>query len=140
MRYLKLKRVYRMYQEWEECAFNMWGTVTNKKDYLDKAIEFTGNHTLYGSFMQKVISEWQVSCENALTDRSINQKAWVGHAAAALALGCPEYITREAWKHLTYEQQLLANKEADRAIRMWKDNYRKSKRLCDDMAQPLLFE
>lgn len=140
MKNLKLKRVYRKYQEWEEVTFNMWGTVSNKEDMLNKAIQFTSDYKLYGTFMQRVVKEWHVSCENALTDSSINQKAWVGHAATALALRCPENITREAWKHLTYEQQLLANKEAERAIRWWKNNYRESKRLLANMAQPMLFE
>ena len=140
MKYMKLKRVYRRYDEWEEIRFNMWGEVKNKREMLEKAINFTGNYHKYGSYMMRVTMEWPISCENALTDYSINQKAWIGHAAVALAMNCPEDITREAWKHLTYEQQLLANKEADRAIRIWKDSYRKSKNISKDMEEPLLFQ
>lgn len=139
MKYLKLKRVYRRYQEWEEIKFNMWGSVENKKTALQEAIVFTSDHVLYGRYMRKVIKEMPVSCENALTDYSINRKAWIGHAAVALALNCPEDITREAWKNLTYEQQLLANEEASRAIREWENDYHQSKKLYKNMAQQMLF-
>jgi hypothetical protein len=135
----KFKRVYHPYWEWEEVPHNMWGTVENKKEWVQRAIEFTGNHNLYGSYMMRVIQEWPISCENALTDSSLNRRAWVGHAAVALALQCPEDIVREAWKHLSYEQQLLANKEADGAIAAWEQSYIKDKGLQPAMGGSMLF-
>lgn len=135
---MKLDRVYHPYDKWEEVAHGMWESVINKKEWLARAIAFTGNHILYGQYMMKVIVEWPISCENALTDSSLNQRAWIGHAACAMALGCPEYITREAWGHLTDEQRLLANKEADRAIRCWRYAYAKDRGLCEDLGESLL--
>lgn len=134
----KFKRVYHPFHLWEEIAFGMWSDVENEKEWLEKAISFTGNHKLYGSFMIRVVSEWPISCENALTDYNINRKAWVGHAAAALAIGCPEHITRKAWKHLSYEQQYLANEEASRAIRAWENHYLESKQLRERVGETLL--
>lgn len=134
----KLTRVWHPYHMWEEISHNMWGKVDDRKSMLEKAIEFTGNHKLYGSFMQRVIVDWPVSCENALTDYYMNRKAWIGHAACALALKCPEDITRQAWKHLTYEQQYLANQEASRAISSWENNYIESKELRESMGGSLL--
>ena len=131
-------RVYRHYLEWEEIHYNMWGTVDNKKLWLQAAIAFTGNHSLYGYFMIRVINEWPVSCENALTDININKKAWVGHAATALGIGCPEDITRQAWGYLTNEQRILANKEAQRAIDTWENVYRENNQLYQDMGKQML--
>lgn len=135
---MKLSRVYHPVSQWEEVAAGMWSDVENKKEMLSRAIAFTGNHKLYGSYMMRVIVEWPISCENALTDSSLNQKAWVGHAATAMAIGCPEDITREAWGHLTDEQRLLANQEADRAIRVWRYAYGKDRGLLPDMGEALL--
>jgi hypothetical protein len=134
-----LERVYHPYEKWEEIPANMWGDVIDRAMYLKKAIEFTGDHKLYGSYMKRVVSEWSISCENALTDHSLNKKAWIGHAASAMALGCPEDITRLAWGSLTDEQRLLANKEAARALRQWEVGYRENKSLRDDMGEPMLF-
>ncbi len=133
-----MERVYHPYWEWEEIEHNMWGDVGDRKAYLKKAIAFTSDHKKYGRFMNRVVSEWPISCENALTDDSINKKAWVGHAATALAIGCPEDITREAWGHLTDEQQLLANEEARKAIQAWEYNYFKDSELCEGLGGQML--
>ncbi len=139
MREKKILRVYRRYQEWEEVAFNMWGEVADKQQAVSRAIVFTGDDDKYGHYMMRVVYEWPVSCENALTDLSINRKAWIGHAAVALALNIPENITRIAWGSLSYEQQLLANKKASRAISVWEHNYRESNGLCDNVGNKMLF-
>lgn len=109
------------YWNWEEVKFNMWGDVDNKKDWLQKAIEFTGNHKLYGSWMLKVANDWVKSCEHNLTKVGTNKKAWIGHAAVAYAIQCPEDIVRAAWSYLTEEQQILANNEALNAIKYWEN-------------------
>lgn len=132
----RFKRVYHPYQDWEEIKFNMWGESSTGD--LEKAIEFTSDHKLYGSYMMRVIHEWPISCENALTDYSLNRKAWIGHAAAALAYRLPEYVTRRAWRYLNDEQRLLANKEAIRAIQSWENMYFESKKLCENMGGSLL--
>lgn len=135
-----MKKVWVRCELWEEMQYNMWGTVENRKEYLSKAIEFTGNHNLYGKYMNMVVDNWPNSCLNALTDDKLNQKAWIGHAACALAIQCPEYITREAWGYLTNVQREMANIQAKRAIERWnKDNYTESKSVHTDVAQPMLF-
>jgi len=137
---MKFDRVYHSYWDWEENNFNMWGAVENKKKWIKKAIAFTGDHLKYGRFMMRVINEWPISCENALTDYNINRKAWIGHAAVALAIQCPESIVREAWGHLTDEQRFLANKQAERAIQAWEKHYGESKGLCFNMENEVLFD
>ena len=135
---MKFKRVYHDCRLWEEVPANMWGEATNPAQALEDAIAFTGDHRLYGEHMLRVIREWPVSCENALTDYSLNRRAWVGHAAVALALNIPEDITRKAWGMLTDEQRLLANREAERAIQQWENSYAEGKRLRGHMAHPML--
>jgi len=118
-----IDRVYHPYWMWEEVEKNMWGTVDNRKRFLDWAIKFTGDHKKYGRFMMRVADEWKYSCEHNLSNLTQNRKAWIGHAACALANECPEDIVREAWGHLTREQQNLANKQAENAISHWENNF-----------------
>ena len=137
---MKLKRVWLPVSEWEEIRYNMWGTVEDRRTALDVAFRVTGNHTEYGALMMRVIREWPVSCENSLTDYSINRNAWVGHAAMALGYQIPEDIVRSAWGELTDEQRQLANAEAKNAIEAWEFDYRKNRGLHQGMgAQVLLF-
>ena len=136
---MKLKRIWLPIDAWEEIGSNMWGEVANRRLFLQRAEIFTGNHRLYGRYMQRVTVEWPNSCINALTDYNLNRKAWIGHAACALALRCPEDITRQAWGLLTHEQRILANRQADRAIQSWEMRYRASLGIRADVASPLLF-
>lgn len=134
----QIKQVWRDVRDWEEVAHNMWGEATDPRAALEIAIAFTGDHKLYGSYMERVCNEWPISCENALTDPHLNQKAWLGHAAVALAHNVPEDITRKAWGFLTDEQKYLANKEAERNIAIWKERYIKSKGVHKKVGEYLL--
>jgi hypothetical protein len=116
----------------------MWGRVTDRRSYLHRAIAFTGDHKAYGRYMRRVCDEWPTSTENAFTDPYLNHRAWLGHAACALAFRCPEDIVREAWKHLSDEQKLLANQEASRAIADWRRAYIQNRGVCDDMGAQML--
>jgi len=116
-------RVYHPHWKWEEIKHNMWGRVKDRKSFLKKAIDFTGDHKEYGKFMRLVIRKWKYSCEHNLSGNWQNRQAWIGHAACALALGCPEDITRQAWSHLSEDQQRLANLQADKAIKMWEEKW-----------------
>ncbi len=111
--------IWHPYTSWEEMQFNMWGSVKERAQWLQKAIEFPGDHELYGSWMKKVVDEWPYSCQQNLTKIDTNRKAWIGHAAVALAFQCPEDIVRQAWGFLTDEQQKLANQQAQQAIELW---------------------
>ena len=134
----QIKQVFHPIDKWEEIRHNMWGGTDNKKEALEWALSFTGDHSLYGSYMRRVCEEWPISCENALTDPHMNRKAWLGHAACALAGGVPEDIIREAWSKLSHEQKHLANKEAERAIQLWEESYIKDKWLYEEVGGSLL--
>lgn len=99
----------------------MWRKVSGseERDLLGNAIEFTGDHELYGQWMNAVIVQWPMACEHNLTDLTQNRRAWIGHAAVTLALGIPEHVTRSAWGFLTRKQQDDANAVADKAIQAW---------------------
>lgn len=135
----QIKQVWHDVRDWEEVAHNMWGEVDDRKTALWLAVSFTSDHNLYGSYMRRVVEEWPISTENALTDPHLNQKAWLGHAAVAMAHGIPEDVTRQAWGYLNNEQKLLANKEAERTIAAWKVRYFEGQGMAGDVGEPLLF-
>jgi len=118
----------------------MWGDVEDKKKALEQAVVFTSNHKLYGKWMMKVVSDWPISCENALTDSSLGQKAWIGHAAVAYALQIPEDIVRKAWGLLDDNQRKLANREARKAIQVWQSNYTAGDELHSNVARQMLLQ
>lgn len=104
----------------EEFNHNMWGNASHRKTWLEMATAFTANAELYGEWMMKVADEWKHSCEHNLTKPG-DKRPWMGHAAVAMAIGCPEDIVRAAWANLTQEQQDAANKKASEAIEYWRE-------------------
>lgn len=122
---MKIKQIFHHYSKWEDWKAGMWRKESkeNEEIYLGKAIPLISDHLLYGSWMMRVIEEWPFACEQNLTERGLNRRAWIGHAAVCLAINCPEYITRMAWWHLTEEQQKEANKQADLAIKEWETRH-----------------
>lgn len=136
---IKFERVYHPINQWEEMRFNMWGTVSDREKWIEKAKRFTSRHKVYGRYMRKVLQKWPVSCENALTDYRINRRAWLGHAACALAFRCPEDIVRAAWGLLTDEQRALADREAERAISIWEIDYARRLGLHKNLGEKVLF-
>jgi hypothetical protein len=114
-----MKRVYHPFWNWEDIG--MWRDVTREehKALVSVAVAFTGDHEAYGAAMLRVVAEMPIACEHNLTAMSMNRQAWIGHAAAYLATGCPEHVTREAWGLLTDEQRMAADAKAAFAIREW---------------------
>jgi len=119
MKKLSIERIHRPYWEWEESASVMWKSCADKESALVRAIEFTGDAERYGAAMLRVVDEWPMSCEHNLSDVSQNRRAWIGHAACALEIECPEDIVRAAWHRLTDDQRRAANAVADLAIGEW---------------------
>jgi hypothetical protein len=121
----RIKQIYHPYSKWECGKNGMWEDVlgVNADKLIELAFRFTSNHVLYGEAMRKVIYKWKYSCENFLTDNSINRKAWLGHAACSLEHKIPENIVRIAWKKLTDDQREKANLQAEKHIKEWEQNY-----------------
>lgn len=127
---MTLTKVWHHYKNWEDFSAGLWRSVSGAErvKLLKLAINFTGDAKLYGSYMQKVIRIWPISCEQNLTDQNINRRAWIGHAACCLAIGSPDDVTRSAWGYLTPTQQDEANAEADRAISDWEQEHARKNR------------
>lgn len=119
-------RKFHHYSRWEEFSGGMWRKVgvAERVELLEMARVFTGDASLYGSWMVRVTVEWPVSCEQNLGFTGQNRQAWIGHAACCLAIHCPEDVTRAAWWLLTQSQRDAANAVADQAIEAWEEAQR----------------
>jgi hypothetical protein len=116
-----IKQVFTPYYKWECYKSGMWFKVNKSKEIemLRTAVEFTGNHILYGKAMREVVYLWENSMVNFLTNKNINRRAYLGHCAVCYKLKIPEYIVRSAWKSLSNNQRILADKVAEETIKEW---------------------
>ena len=120
-----MNRVWHPYTIWEDYLAGMWRTLpkTQESIWVEIAITFTGNPLLYGKWMREVIVKWPIACEHNLTSEATNKLAWIGHSACCMATGCPEYITRLAWRELSNDQRDAANLQAEVALWLWNQGY-----------------
>lgn len=113
------EEVWYPFDQLEEADSAMWENVSHRSTWLQLAKTFTGNAELYGEWMLRVIESWPKSCQHNLS-KGGDKRPWIGHAAVALAINCPEDIVRAAWSLLSKKQQDAANKKAEEAIEIWR--------------------
>lgn len=116
------KRRFFRADELEEYRSPMWQAVApyRRPDLTRSAAALMKDAPAFGSACRRVTVEWPKSTEAAITTPSLNYQAWIGHAASALVLGCPEDLTRQAWRTLSDDEQRLANEAAMVAINAWR--------------------
>ena len=118
---MQMNKVYHPWWTWEEVESNMWGSVPDSKKSTISAYELMKDYKRFGESMINVVETWQFSCENHLSDKTINRRSWLGCAAVANYLQLPENITRKAWSMLARIEKELANNQADMAINHWEE-------------------
>lgn len=119
-----MKQQYIHYLEWEDFHAGMWGRSDDEESDLVKAIEFTGDAHKYGEAMKQVVNEWPRTMLHNLSNPSMNKRAFLGHCAVCWAIGIPEYIVRRAWKELTEEQRIAADKVAQETVDAWREKFK----------------
>lgn len=126
---MTIKRVFHPYNVWEDFKFGMWRKIDwkDEKPFLDMSKMFVSDSDLWGSYMIWAIKLWPFGCEHNLSCTGMNRRAWLGQAAACIAIQCPEYITRLAWHELTIDQQNKANDKANETIKIWETKYAENK-------------
>lgn len=126
-----MERIFHHYTEWEDYKARMYDppmlamieTGESKEERLQKAIEILGTPELCEKYMRQVIDEWKLACEQSLTHKNLNRKAWLGWCACCIGAGIKESETKQAWHYLTEEQRVEANEIADRIIKEWEKRY-----------------
>ena len=123
-----MRRVFYHHKDAEDCRLGMWKKMhgAEREAMFLRVANFMVDTQAFKAAMFRAIVEWPKATEMNLTTTSVNQQAWVGHAACFLAVGSPEEVTRDAWWTLTAIQQRDANRAADEAIAHWKNTYNPS--------------
>lgn len=112
------------YSKWEDYKNGFYHRFKGcKKTAILDIVDFFCNQKETETFMKKVCDNWVYSCEQNLTNPSINKVAYIGQSAICLRFGYPSTITMEAWSNVPFKNQIIANKLAEKTIKQWKKNY-----------------
>ncbi len=89
--------------------------------------------------LQRVVTEWPISCEQFLLNESINRIAWLGQAAMCMETGIPRKY-RAGFMLLTSAERIRANATAHETLQTWLRAYaRQDRAISHDLAAPRLF-
>lgn len=99
----------------------MWGSIQPKEQelYAEKCADLMRESDCFELACLNALDEWPMSCLHNLSARNMNRMAWLGHAACYLQNGSVEYTTRLGWRMLDKDEQLEANKVAQKVIDLW---------------------
>ena len=92
----------------------------DRQGFIRAAEALMVNPEAFRDAMRRALNEWPRSVSVALTNPSMNHRAWIGHAGCYLATGSPEETTRLGWHLLDEGEQLTANETADAVITEWR--------------------
>lgn len=119
-----MKRIFHHYEKWEDYQNRMYDELKDKRnERIQLALKCLGNKENCFDAMRMVINNWEIACEQNLTNENSNRKAWLGQAACNIFYGVKEDETRQAWGLLEREQRYMANKIADIVIAEWEKRF-----------------
>jgi len=116
------------YFAWECFQNGMFKTLSEIDNYsflFNKSIELLSNQELFYKTGILVIKNWEVSCDNFLTNKNINKIAFIGQVCCCYAFGVPEIVTKDAWKVLDTEIQTQANNTALKILKTYEAKRKK---------------
>jgi hypothetical protein len=129
----KHERIYHPWVKWECFKAGFYNTSPPEGLDSDSSAEkyraFLQDLAGFEVAMNRVAREWPNSCEQFLTNQSMNRIAWLGQAAMCITHGVPS-VFRHGFKLLTIEEQDAANKCAEIFLNNWLEGKWKQQNEC----------
>ncbi len=117
-----MKRIYHHWGRWECFKAGMYEGAPPAGYTADSAKEayrdFLADAPRFSAAMQRVLDEWPNSCDQFLSNDSINRIAWLGQASMCIDTGVPMCF-RGGFKLLSAAQQKTANALAAEFFKKW---------------------
>lgn len=117
-----LKRIWHHWEKWECYRAGFFNTVPPGNMSEDEARQayanFLSDTFAFELAMCRVWIEWPHSCEQFLTNPSMNRIAWLGQSAMCIATGVPS-VFKGGFRLLSDDAQRQANAIADRYLQTW---------------------
>ena len=148
-----MKRIYRPWTAWECYPAGLYESVPPEGVTPDDARgayrDFLRDTPRFATALRRVLEEWPNSCEQFLSNESLNRVAWLGQAAMCITTGIPACF-RGGFKLLTTDERRIANETARMTLNLWLsdrgvpsvragDDETTDQSICSDMETAWLF-
>lgn len=135
-----MNRIYHHFETWECWRAGFYDASPPEGMTHEQAQEayreFLSDIPRFVEAMQSVIEQWPNSCDQFLSNTSINRVAWMGQAAMCNATGVPSAF-RGGYRLLTAKQQTAANAAARQMIEMWERMKGDLHETCGSIFEPM---
>jgi predicted phosphoadenosine phosphosulfate sulfurtransferase len=109
-------RVFHSFNRWEDAKNGMYDKKRLREPVILLCYALLRSDEMFTCAMNRALNEWPYSSEHNLSNRSLNRKAWLGHAACNIEFGANENEAIHGYRMLTKNQQEKANETAKRII------------------------
>lgn len=114
-----MKRVFHPWWDWECYRGGMYSAVEMEyRKAIGEYANFLADTVRFRNALDRVLKEWPVSCEQFLSNESINRIAWLGQASMCIDTRIPARY-RAGFKLLTNNEQAIANATALCCLNKW---------------------
>lgn len=115
-----MDRIYHSWDKWECFKAGFYATTCqyHAAEARQMYASFLRDTGRFVAALNRVIYEWPVSCEQFLSNESINRVAWLGQAAMCIDTGVPACF-RGGFNRLTEDEKKIANETAAFYLRAW---------------------
>ncbi len=114
-------RIFHTYDKWECYKAGFFNTTMpgmTKQECQQAYADFLRNLPRFENALQRVITEWEHSCEHYLTNVAMNRIAWLGQASVCLDMGIPSMFCG-GFSLLSDREQQAANELALQYLNKW---------------------
>lgn len=119
-----MKRVFHTWDKWECYPAGFYESRPNEnltqRQCEEIYRELLRDIPAFDSALQRVITEWPLSCEHYLSNENMNRIAWLGQASLCIAKGIPSCF-RGGFNRLTEDEKIAANNAALKYLNIWLD-------------------
>lgn len=117
-----MNRIYHPWTKWE-CFkagfFTKEGDNSKQERQRDNYVDLLTDTPKFEAALERVLAEWPNSCEQNLSNESMNRVAWLGQASCAILFNACAEQTRGVFHVLSKDAQDLANATARKYLNKW---------------------
>lgn len=119
----EIKRIYHHHEKWEDAKAGMYENPKNLKKEAEVIVKYFQDSSKIKQNMFNVVENWKYSCEQNLTNPSMNKIAYLGKSSVTFLYGFSRESTMYAWNFLDKETQDKANQIAQDILTYWEEEY-----------------
>jgi hypothetical protein len=137
-----MERIFHHYEKWECYKHGFFSEYSQGEinDLMQSVRYVFSSEKITEKWMRLIIAYWPISCEQNLSNLSMNRVAWLGQAACCYYGGVPSKATMYCWKFLNEKTQRRSDNVAKKIIKEWEQKMKLQSTLANGKEEGIQME